>query len=323
MQDTADIIVVGGGPVGLYSAYYAGLRSMKTKLIDALPDLGGQLFNLYPDNDVLDVAGVPQIKASDLVANIKKQALQYSPEVCLGERVIGVHQRENLFEVVTDKGQHSAKTVILTVGPGAFIPGAIFDKTTEEQEKMGLFIDPNDISVFTDRRLLIVGGKQEAVGWAIEAGTVAQSVTTVTWFDIYADEHAHAEPALSMVDIMSPYMLKEIHGTDSVEAATIFNTVNYEEIRLKVDAVLMARGQITNMEPMRAWGVELINNGIKVDRQMRTNVPGIFAAGDVVVNPGKVRTINAGAGEAAIAVNNAKALVDPNAPVQPDYTAGG
>lgn len=321
MQDTADIIVVGGGPVGLYALYYAGLRGMRSKIIDSLPDLGGQLFNLYPDNDVLDVAGMPQIKARDLIENLKNQALQYKPEICLGERVIGIHKHGDEFQVATESGQHSARTVLLAVGPGCFVPGSIFDKPKEEQEKMGLYLDPDNIDVFAEKRILICGGKQEAVGWAIEASTVATSVTTITWFDIYEGDDARIDPAFNMVNVMTPYKLKEIHGSDVIEAATIANTVTNEEIRLKVDAILMARGQITNMEPVKAWGVELVNNGIKVDRTMKTSVPGIFAAGDVVVYPGKVTTINAGAGEAAIAVNNAKIYLDPDSAAQPNYTA--
>jgi thioredoxin reductase (NADPH) len=321
VPDTADMIVVGGGPVGLYALYYAGLRSMKATLIDSLPTLGGQLQHLYPDNDVWDVAGVPKITARELVENLKKQALQFKPTVRLGERVLGIHQREGIFDVVTDKGQYAARTVLLAIGPGAVIPGGIFDKPKEEQEKMGLFLDPHDVSVLTGKRVLICGGKQEAIGWAIEAATVAESVTTITWFDIYESDEARIDPTFNRVDVMTPYMLRKIHGTDRITAATIAHCVTNEEIRLKVDAVLMARGQLCNMETVSAWGVEMLNGGIKVDRSMRTSVPGIYAAGDVVVYPGKVRTINAGAGEAAIAVNNAKALVDPGSTVQPPYTA--
>lgn len=319
MQETVDIIVVGGGPVGLYAIYYAGLRSMTSKLIDALPEPGGQLYNLYPENDVFDVAGVPQIKARNLIENLKQQALQYDPELCLNERVIGLHQREGLFEVVTDKAQHTAKTVLLAIGPGAFIPGSVFDKPVEDQEKMGLFIEPKDINKVADRRVLICGGKKEAIGWALEAATIASSVTTITWFDIYESDEVRIDPAFNRVDVLTPYMLKEIHGSNAIEAATISHCVSNEEIRLKVDAILMARGQITNMEPVKSWGIELINNGIKVDRKMSTTIPGVFAAGDVVIYPGKVRTINAGAGEAAIAVNNAKTMIDPSASAQPEY----
>lgn len=313
------MVVVGGGPVGLYALYYAGLRSMTSKLIDALPEPGGQLYNLYPENDVYDVAGVPQIKARNLIDNLKTQAVQYKPEFCLNERVIGLNKREDVFEVVTDKAQYTAKTVLLAIGPGAFIPGAVFDNTVEDQEKMGLFIDPQDINKIADKRVLICGGKQEAIGWAIEAATIANSVTTITWFDVYESDEARIDPAFNRVDVLTPFMLKEIHGKNSIEAATICNCISNEEIRLKVDAILMARGQLTNMEPVKEWGIELENNGIKVDRTMSTSLPGVFAAGDAVVYPGKVRTINAGAGEAAIAVNNAKAIIDPGASVQPDY----
>jgi len=108
--DRSDIIVIGGGPVGLFGLYYAGLRSMSAKVIEVLPELGGQLWALYPENEVYDVAGVPHLRAKDLVEKLKQQALQYEPEVCTNERVVGLHRNADGFEVVTDKGQHTART---------------------------------------------------------------------------------------------------------------------------------------------------------------------------------------------------------------------
>ncbi len=325
MSDSSDIIVIGGGPVGLYALYYAGQRSMKAKVIEALPELGGQLWALYPDNDVYDVAGVPKLKASDLVENLKKQALQYKPEIVSGERVVGIHKLNDHFEVVTDKGgQHAAKAVLLAPGPGAFIPGAIFDNKVKEQKKRGLFIELDNATELADRRVLICGGKREAVGWAIDTATVADAVTVINWTDIYTADEARVDTMFTRhVDVMTPYELLEIHGVEKVEAATIIHSETREKVRLKVDAVLMARGQLTNLEPVRSWGLELKENGVVVERTMQTSIPGLFAAGDIIYYPGKVKTIVAGAGEAAIAINNAKAFIDPSASPQPRYTAEG
>jgi thioredoxin reductase len=325
VADSTDIIVIGGGPVGLYALYYAGQRSMTAKVIDALPELGGQLWALYPDNDIYDVAGVPKLKARDLVANLKKQALQYKPEVVMGERVVGIHKLKDGFEVTTDSGgRHTTRAVLLAPGPGAFIPGAIYDKPAKEQKKRGLFIEPHHATELADRRVLICGGKREAVGWAIDAATVADAVTVINCSEIYTADEARVDSMFTRhVDVMTPYELLEIHGREKVEAATIVNSETRKQVRLKVDAVLMARGQLTNLEPIRTWGVELKENGIAVERTMQTSIPGIFAAGDIVHYPGKLKTIVSGAGEAAIAVNNAKAFIDPKASPQPRYTAEG
>jgi thioredoxin reductase len=323
VPESTDIIVIGGGPVGLYALYYAGQRSMTAKVIDALPELGGQLWALYPDNDLYDVAGVPKLKARDLVENLKKQALQFKPEVIPGRRVTGVHRRRGGFEIVTDKGEkHSARAVLLAPGPGAFIPGAIFDKPAKEQKKRGLFIEPKHATELADRRVLICGGKREAIGWAIDAATVADSVTVIDWSDLYSADEARVDSMFTRhVDVMTPYELLEVHGKEKVEAATIIHSESREKVRLKVDAVLMARGQLTNLEPVRNWGLELKDNGIVVERTMQTSVQGIFAAGDIVYYPGKRKTIVSGAGEAAIAINNAKTFVDPTSSLQPPYTA--
>jgi thioredoxin reductase len=318
VHDVVDLLIVGGGPVGLYGAFYAGLRNLSTKIIDALPDLGGQLTNLYPTSNVLAVAGHESIQASKLVENLTEQAMQFQPQLALGERVFGISKQGDQFEVVTDKGQHSARTVLLAVGPGAFVPSSIFNLPGKAQQKMGLFLDDIDVAMLAGRRVLICGGKQEVIGWAVEAGTVAASITAITSYDIYGSDLG-LEPALSMVDVMSPYHLKQIHGTPQVEAATIVNQLTGDETRLKVDAVLMARGQLTNLEHVQAWGVEMDAVGIKVDRSMRTSVEGIFAAGDIVSYDGKIFTINAGAGEAAIAANNAKVFIDPGTTLQPKH----
>ena len=321
MRETVDIIIIGGGPVGLYGAYYAGMRGLSVKIIEALPELGGQLTNLYPLNDINNVAGLKEIRAKELIGNLKEQAFQYDPEVVLNQKVIALLKKSDHFEVVTETENHTARTVMITIGPGAFIPASLFTDSIEDQESRGIFLDPKDIGKLTGQKVLICGGKQEAVGWAIEARGVCQAVTTITHFDLYEDDDARFDPEMSMVDVMSPYYLKDIHGKGQVDAATIKHNVTGEEIRLKVDAVLMARGQLTNMEPVKTWGAELTDNHIAVDEKMSTSVPGLFAAGDAISYAGKVNTINAGAAEAAIAANNAKAFIDPTASVQPEYSA--
>lgn len=322
MKKAVDMVIIGGGPAGLYAAYHAGQRSLSTKLIEALPELGGQLWALYPKNTIRDVAGVPEQKAEDFIDNLKSQALQNNPEICVGEKVCGLQPKGSVFEIETDKATHSGRAVILAVGPGALIPHAIFDCSPEEQKAKGIYIELEDVTDLADRHVLVCGGKEEAVGWAIDAATVADSVTVINWTDVYCADEARVDSMFTRhVDVMTPYELLEIHGDDMVEAASVARCGSDEVVRLKVEAVLMARGRLTNLVNLGDWGLELERNGVAVDRAMQTSIPGVFAAGDIVHYPGKLKSITAGASEAATAVNNAAAYLNPSADAQPDYTA--
>jgi thioredoxin reductase len=315
--NTFDVVIVGGGPVGLYAAYYAGQSSLSVKIIEALPELGGQLWALFPERIISDVAGVPSLKAGDLVSKLKQQALAHKPVVCLRERVKGLERSGDLFEIKTDKGKHHVRAVLLAAGPGAFISPEIYECPAKDQRKRGLFIQPSDVTELADKRVLVCGGKEEAVGWAIDAVTIAESVTVINWFDIFCADEARIDTMFSRhVEVLTPYELIEIHGDQNVTAATVARLDTGEALRLKVDAVLMARGQLTNLVPMREWGLKTERNGVVVDAGMRTSIPGVFAAGDIVYYPGKIKSISAGAAEAATAINSAAAYLNPDAQIK-------
>jgi thioredoxin reductase len=318
VENLIDVAIVGGGPVGLYAAHYAGLRSLRVRIIEALPELGGQLWALYPEKIISDVAGVPSLAARELVLRLKEQALTHQPEVCLGERVKGLERSGEFFEIRTDKGQHHARAVLLAAGPGAFISPAIYECPAKEQRKRGLFIEPADVTELADKRVLVCSGKEEAVGWAIDAVTIAESVTVINWLDIFCADEARVDTMFSRnVEVLTPYELIEVHGDQRVSAATVARLDTGEATRLKVDAVLMARGQLTNLVPMKEWGLKTERNGVVVDAGMRTSIPGAFAAGDIVYYPGKLKSISAGAAEAATAINTVEAYLNTGARNQP------
>ncbi len=330
MPDTdnsiVDISFIGGGPVGLYGAYYAGLRGSTVRIIESLPQLGGRLMALYPEKYVYDVAGFPKILAKDLIANLSNQALQHKPLIVLDEKVTGIEpiKKEKIFTLTTDKNnEYKSKTVIIAAGVGAFVPRKLDVKGIEDLKGRGVFYFVRDLSIFKDKRVVIVGGGDSAVDWALNLEKSAMKVTLLHRLGRFQAHEDSVDKLLkSSVDVHFPYYeIKEIHGDEKVEAVSFFNNKTNEEQFLETDALLLNIGFLANLGPISKWGLEIEKNSIKVNFNMETNIPGIYAAGDIVTHPGKIKLIATGAGEAAIAVNVAKHYLDPTAKVEPGHSS--
>lgn len=320
-----DIIIVGAGPAGLYATYYAGLRDMSVKLIDALPQLGGQLTALYPEKYIYDVAGFPKILAKELAENLIIQATQYEPEVCLNEKIIKLEriEDEKIFKLVSENGNvHFAKTVLLALGIGAFVPRKLDIPDVQKFEGRGIHYIVKDKSAFKDKDILIVGGGDSAVDWALNLEGIAKSITLIHRRDAFrAHEDSVKKLFNSTVKVKTFYELKHVHGNDHVEGATIFDNRTGEETYLDVQHIILALGFIANLEFLQDWGLEIDKNAIVVNSKMETNIPGVYAAGDIVTYPGKLKLISTAFGEAAIAVNNAKNFVDPSSKFFPGHSS--
>ncbi len=312
-QEFYDITVVGAGPVGLYAAYYSGLRGCRTKIVDQYPQVGGRLTAMYPEKEIFDVAGHTRILARDLVRQLTEQAMQYDPAVVLSERVSGLAVRgERVIELVTDHGSHFTQTVILAVGCGAFVPRRLDLPNLAELEGRGIHYYLPSFEPLRGKRVLIVGGGNSAVDWALSLQGVAKEVTLAhRMYKFQAHEAMVQRLLASDVTVKYPYYaLKEVLGDREVTGAVIWNERSGKEERIEVDHVVLSIGMLTNLEPFREWGLRIVGNGIAVSTDMSTNLPGIYAAGDIVTYPGKVLLISAGAGEAATAVNSAKEYID-------------
>lgn len=330
MQDSennvVDISIIGGGPVGLYGAYYAGLRGSSVRIIESLPQLGGRLMVLYPEKYVYDVAGLPKIFAKDLINNLCEQALQQKPLISLEEKVVDLktNEEEKTFTLITDKNnKYKSKVVIVAAGVGAFVPRKLDVKGINTLESRGVFYFVNDLSIFKDKRVVIVGGGDSAVDWALNLEKSASKVTLLHRLGRFQAHEDSVDKMLnSSVDVHFPYYeIKEIHGEKKVEAVTFFNNKTAEEHFLETDALLLNIGFLANLGPISKWGLEIEKNSIKVNFKMETNIPGVYAAGDIVTHPGKIKLISTGAGEAAIAVNIAKNYIDPSAKVEPGHSS--
>ncbi|MCL4540185.1 MAG: NAD(P)/FAD-dependent oxidoreductase [Bacteroidetes bacterium] len=322
-----DITIIGSGPAGLYGAFYAGMRGMKTKILDALPELGGQLVTLYPEKWVFDVGGFPKIMAKDLAKNLIDQAMTFQPTVCLDEKVLSVKIRDEngarSFELVTDKGDtHFTKTLVLTAGIGAFKPKKLDKPGVDKFEGKGIYYFVNEKKIFKDRDLLIVGGGDSAVDWCLNLLDTAKTISLIHRSDKFrAHEESVKELLASKIKIMTFHELKSVSGNERLEQAIVYDNRTNEEKELKVDGVILNLGFHADLGPIREWGLHLDRGGIRVNYRMETNIEGIFAAGDVASHPGKLKLISTGFGEVVTAVNFAKNFTDPSARVYPGHSS--
>ena len=329
-MDIYDFTIIGGGPTGLFGAFYSGLREMRTKLIDSMPQLGGQLSALYPEKYIYDVGGFPKVLAKDLVAQFADQALQYSPTVCLSEKVVKLERvgddtaAGGYLVLTTDKGEsHYSRTVLLAAGVGAFLPRKMDIPDLDRLEGLGVHYFVTDPTALAGKRLVIVGGGDSAFDWAMALGPQAASCFQLHRTDRF---RAHEDTIkkvreLDSVELRTFFELKALHGEEHLEAVTIFDNRTGEEQRVECDALLLNLGFLTNLGPIKEWGLEIEKNTIRVDSTMRTNIAGIYSAGDICSYVGKLKLIATGVGEAGTAANFAKTYLDPGSKAFPGHSS--
>ncbi|MEH7509508.1 NAD(P)/FAD-dependent oxidoreductase [Priestia megaterium] len=317
-----DITIIGGGPTGLFTAFYGGMRQASVKIIESLPQLGGQLSALYPEKYIYDVAGFPKIRAQELVNNLKEQMDQFKPAVALEQAVEKVEkQADGVFRLTTNSEVHYSKTIIITAGNGAFKPRKIELENAEQFEQTNLHYFVDDMNKFKGRKVLVCGGGDSAVDWSLMLEPIAEKVTLTHRRDKFrAHEHSVENLHNSSVDIKTPYVPVEFVGDDRITQVVLENTKGEEKTVVDVDDVIVNFGFVSSLGPIKEWDLDLEKNAIVVNSKQETNIPGIYAAGDVCTYDGKVKLIVAGFGEGPTAVNNAKAYIDPKARLQPMHS---
>ena len=317
-----DVAIVGAGPVGLYAAFYAGLRGMATAVFDSMGQSGGQLTALYPKKKIYDVPGFPSIFADELIDNLRQQAQRYQPTFHMGTRIERVAPEGAGFVLESASEKYYAKSVAIAAGLGAFLPRKLDLQDAHELENRGVYYVIHDPEQFYGKRLLIIGGGDSAVDWGLTLAPHAKELTLIHLMKKFqAHETNVGELKQTAARVMTEYQLRAIIGEEHVEAATIVNNVTGDEETFPVDAILCFIGYLTNLGPIKDWGLSIRGNGVVVDFDMSTNIPGIFAAGDIVYHPGKIRLISTGFSEAAIAINNAKHFISPTEKVQPVHSS--
>jgi thioredoxin reductase len=316
---TVDLAIIGAGPVGLYGGYYAGFRGLSVAVVDALPQVGGQVAALYPEKAIYDIAGFPAVRGQDLVDGLARQAAPFDPHYVLGTEAQRLEPAERGWQVTTSDGRRiRAGAVIITGGVGAVSPRPL--PCGEEFLGRGLEYFVPRLSAFDGKDVVVIGGGDSAVDWALAAGERAASVTLVHRRRAFR-AHAHSVRQLEASDcrLMYDSQVTAVHGEDAVEAV-IVHAAGAEPVRLPAQLVVAALGFVMQLGPIEDWGLDIDLRSIRVGTNMATNLPGVYAAGDITTYPGKVKLIAVGFGEVATAVNNAAAYLDPSAAVFPGHS---
>ena len=323
MSETeVDILVVGAGPVGLFGAYYAGFRGLRCALMDSLPEAGGQISAMYPEKLIFDVAGFPAIKGRDLVEGLVAQAATAKPDYFLDRTARSMAHAGDAVTVGLDDGtQIRAGAVLITAGIGKFSPRPL--PAGDGWLGRGLEFFVPSFAPYAGKDVVIVGGGDSAFDWALHLEPIARSVTLVHRRDAFrAHERTVQLVRATRTDIITRAQVTRIEGVGHVEQVEI--TVDGQApVRRPAQAVVAALGFVADLGPLQKWGIEVQKRHIVVDASMRTNLPRVFAAGDITEYPGKVRLISVGFGEAATAVNNAAVVIDPTAHVFPGHSSEG
>ncbi|MGG2052827.1 NAD(P)/FAD-dependent oxidoreductase [Lysinibacillus pakistanensis] len=317
-----DITIIGGGPVGLFTAFYAGMRQLSVKIIESLPQLGGQLSALYPEKYIYDIPGFPKIRAQELVDNLKKQMNQFTSSICLEQSVEYVEkQTDGIFKLMTNSEIHYSKTIIITAGNGAFQSKKLTLAGAEKYENSNIHYFINDVNKFSGKRVIIFGGGDSAVDWALMLESIAKQVTLVHRREVFrAHEKSVEYLQNSTVQIITPFVPAELIGEERIDKVVLEEVRGTRKKTIDVDDVIVNYGFVSSLGPIKNWGLEIKDNSIVVNSRMETNIAGIYAVGDICTHEGKLKLIATGFGEAPIAVSNAKVYIDPTANIQTPHS---
>ncbi|MGH6718817.1 MAG: NAD(P)/FAD-dependent oxidoreductase [Alphaproteobacteria bacterium] len=311
-------MIVGAGPVGLFAVFEAGMLRMACHVVDALDMAGGQCAALYPEKPIYDVPGYPRINAQDLVAKLEEQAAPFAPRYHLGEQVMAFARDGDGLRVTTSKGTViAAKALVVAAGCGAFGPNRPPIAGIERYEGRGVQYLVRRREDLRGKRVVIAGGGDSAVDWAISLAEVAASLKVVHRrgkFRAAPDSAARLEALArsGAIELVVPYQLADVEGDGERLTGVVVATLDGERSTLPADVLLPFYGLAMELGPIAGWGLDLGHNLIRVDpATCATNVPGVFAIGDIVTYPGKLKLILAGFAEAAMAAHAMFPLVHP------------
>lgn len=322
-NEVFDVTIIGGGPVGLFSAFYCGMRELKTKVIECAPELGGKVL-FYPDKVLHDIGGVSAITGAELIEQVIKQGKTFEPEIVLGERIHGlVRLADGSFELTAERGaKHYTRAILLAIGHGVFVPIKLEQEGVERYEGRHLHYAVDDIERFRGKRVVISGGGDSAVDWANAIEPIAASLTVVHRRAEFGGLESNVtRMRQSSATVLTPYALKSVDGDgERIGRVTVEHAETKETLSIEADEVLVHHGIRGDFGGIRDWGLRFDDERIAVNARMETNIPGIFAAGDIVNHPGKLKLIAGGFMEGPMAVNSVKAYLAPQEEVLPIYS---
>lgn len=306
MTETYELTIIGGGPAGMFAAFYAGMNNARTQVIESLDELGGQVNALYPEKTILDVAGLPAVSGRDLIANQQRQLDQFPLTIKTGQAVTNVTQTADGFTITTPQGTSQSRAIIVAVGNGAFAPRKLNVDGAEALTGQHVFYSVRELERFRDKNVMVAGGGDAAIDQALMLEPVAKSVTL---------QHRRAQfrglPHMvdllrqSSVKVATPYLIRGLTTTAAgLDVALKPVGQQGELVHETVDDLVVSYGFTADHSALAAWDVDLAEDHrlIAVDSTMATSVPGIYAIGDGVMYPGKQPLIATGFGEAPVAV---------------------
>ncbi|MBS7577369.1 MULTISPECIES: NAD(P)/FAD-dependent oxidoreductase [unclassified Enterococcus] len=319
-SEVYDVTIIGGGPAGLYSAFYSGLREMKTKLIEYNPFLGGKL-NVYSEKVIWDIGGLPPTKGSQVITQLVNQAKTFDPAIVLGEKIVSIQKANNIFKLIAESGNiHLSKAIIIAVGSGILKPTKLEVADFEDYESTNLCYKVENLEQFHGKHVVISGGSNSAIDWANTLESIASKVTLVYRGQALRGHEAEVTKLLnSSIECYFNHTIDQLVPTsDSARIKTLI-LKNHElnaVTELDMDILIVNHGydreNVLIEEPIS--GIEIIDNHyFKTDAGCATNISGIYAAGDISLHDGKINLISGALHDALVAVNTAKTYIDPQA----------
>lgn len=305
-----DIIIIGGGPVGIYASTLASLHNLKGILIESLDTLGGQLTSLYPQKSIIDLPGFNSVTAKEFIDKLNEQRLSKgnSLDIHLQERVIDIIKQDTYYQVITNKEKYFTKTILIASGMGVFKPR--LTGLDNESQFNNIIYSLKSFDKYYDKEIAVLGGGDSAVDWALTLSKIAKRVYIIHRRDEFRAQSASVDKLISnSVEVIKPYNVIEFIGDEQVNTIRLKHVINQEIKEIHIDFVFVNYGIITS--PVE-FNVDKINNLIKVDTTYMTSQENIFAIGNAITYPGKVNNITAGLGEAVIAINKIDQIINPN-----------
>ena len=331
-NDIRDLTIIGGGPTGLFALFYAGMRGATAQLIDALPELGGQLTALYPEKYIFDVAGYPKVLAKDLVRSLTEQATQFHQDTGLpahlGQKVVGLEQEDGHFVLVTETDRFPTRSVVVAAGIGAFRPRRLPQAFADVWYGRGVDELVRPPESYRGQHVVIIGGGDSAFDWCAQLRDKAKSVTLVHRSDRFrahaatvAEVQAAAASGDGRVAVYTFHELDAVHGEERMSGVRLKDVKAKTTREIPADVVLPMLGYQSDLGALLEWGLNVEKDEIVVNSLMESGRPGIYAAGDITTYPGKLKLIATGFGEATVAVNQAVHWVYPEKKVAPGHSS--
>ncbi|MEC9486100.1 MAG: NAD(P)/FAD-dependent oxidoreductase [Prosthecochloris sp.] len=328
-EDLRDLTIVGGGPTGIFAAFQCGMNNMTCRIIESMPELGGQLTALYPEKHIYDVAAFPEVQASDLVDSLWDQAKRYGPEVITGEQAVSFRKLENgHFEVTTSAGRTClSRALLVAAGLGAFTPRTLPQLgDISHLENRSVFYAVRSRDDFAGKNVVIVGGGDSALDWTMGLLPVAESVTVVHRMSSFQGHGKTVHEVLDAADEgrVGLYFNTEVTSLKEENGELkrlVAASKSGREMELEADCLLILIGFRSNLGPIAEWGLELQDQAIMVDTHMQTSVDGLYAAGDIAQYPGKLKIIQTGLSDATMAVRHSLTYIRPGEKIRHQFSS--